>query len=75
MMSNLHPLQAQRDQLLAALNGLIGLVQLVDSRGDMPIVLADNHRYIDALALVKHIEGGRTVTFTEDSKSDQRGRP
>jgi hypothetical protein len=46
----------QRDELLAALNGLIGLVQLVDSRDDMPAVLADNHRYHDALALVTRIE-------------------
>jgi hypothetical protein len=64
---NLHPktaafvieqateLKIQRDELLAALNGLLGLVQLVDRRDDMPIVLSENHRYKDALALVSRL--------------------
>ena len=47
----------QRDELLAAVNGLLGLVQLADSRDDMPIVLAENHRYKDALTLVERIQG------------------
>jgi hypothetical protein len=51
----------QRDELLAAVNGLLGLVELVDGRDDMPIVLAENHRYKDALALVKRIEGMGSV--------------
>jgi len=45
------------EHLLAACKGLLGLVQLVDSRDDMPIVLAENHRYQDALALVERLEG------------------
>jgi hypothetical protein len=47
----------QRDELLAAVKGLLGLVELVDSRDDMATVLAENHRYKDALALVNRIEG------------------
>ncbi len=45
------------NDLLAAVKGLLGLVQLVDSRDDMPLKLAENHRYRDALALVERIEG------------------
>lgn len=49
-------IREQRDELLAALNGMLGLVQIADSRGDLPLVLAENHRYVDALALVNRIE-------------------
>ena len=53
-------IRKERDNLLAVLNGLLGLVQLADSRDDMPLVLADNHRYKDALSLVNGIEAQNT---------------
>lgn len=46
-------------ELLDAVNGLLGLVQLAESRGDLPanLRLSENHRYVEALALVTRLEG------------------
>jgi hypothetical protein len=45
----------QHDELLEAVHGLLGLIEIADGRDDMPLKLAANHRYIDALALVQRI--------------------
>lgn len=54
---------AASPELLDALNGLIGLVQILDHRADVPqdvrTALKTNHRYTDAVALVARLEGGR----------------
>jgi ABC-type transporter Mla subunit MlaD len=49
-------LRAQRDELLAALNGLVGLVQLIQRREPE---LQTNYRFVDALAAIAKAEGAR----------------
>jgi hypothetical protein len=49
---------AAAPDLLAALNGIIGLVQLVQHRDDLPLNLNmfANHRYVEALAAIAKAE-------------------
>jgi hypothetical protein len=60
--ANCHLMQAAPD-LLDAVNGLLGLVQLISHRtdlpADLPSAMQHSHRYMDALALVQRIEGGQ----------------
>jgi hypothetical protein len=46
----------ERDELLGYVNGLLGLVQLIGHRNDLPrdvrLAMFSNHRYVDALAYV-----------------------
>lgn len=54
-------LGAERDELLGFVNGLLGLVQLITSRDDLPREIREamlsNHRYVDALAYVEDCDG------------------
>jgi hypothetical protein len=55
----LERLQRERDELYGYVNGLLGLLQLVRSRDDMPLaiseVLRTNHRATDAAAYLTQI--------------------
>jgi hypothetical protein len=54
---------AAAPDLLDAVKGLLGLVQLISGRldipGDLPSAMQSNHRYVDAAALVARIEEGQ----------------
>lgn len=45
--------EADREALLTALNGLVGLIQLI---ADREPELQQNHRFIDALAAIRKAE-------------------
>jgi hypothetical protein len=57
--SELDRLRAERDNLYGYVNGLLGLLQIVRGRGDMPTEIADalrtNHRAADAAAYLTQI--------------------
>ena len=56
---HIRELRAERDELYGYVNGLLGLLQLVRDRDDMPSaishVLCTNHRAVDAAAYLTQI--------------------
>ena len=51
-------MKAERNLLRGFTNGLLGLIQLLSHRDDLPAGLGEimltNHRYVDALAYIEH---------------------
>jgi hypothetical protein len=56
-LANAH-LVAAAPELLDALNGMVGLIQLLPDR-DQRESLQRNHRYVEACAVLAQAEGGR----------------
>lgn len=54
-----HAIKYERDELYGYVNGLLGLLQLVSGRDDMPTEIAEclktNHRAVDAAAYLTQI--------------------
>lgn len=59
-------LLAAAPELLHALWGMVGLIQLVESRHDFPpdLTMRRNHRYVDACELLARIADARVVLET-----------